>query len=65
MSVLYALDVRTADEQGRVLQALLDHIGDVVLDQLAQEEMNGADAPGADDEGGQEPPPPRRSGSLH
>ena len=65
MSVIYALDVRTADEQGRVVQALLDHIGDVVLDQLAQEEMDTAGAPGADDEGGQEPPPPRRSGSLH
>jgi hypothetical protein len=57
--------VRNADEQGRGLQALLDHIGDVVLDLLAKAEMNGADAPGADDEGGQEPPPPRRSGSLH
>ncbi len=65
MSVIYALDVRTADEQGRVVQALLDHIGDVVLDQLAQEDMDTAGAPGADDEGGQEPPPPRRSGSLH
>ena len=64
MAVLYALDVRTADEQGRVLQALLDHIGDVVLDQLAQEEINGGGS-AADDEGPGEPPPPRRSGSLH
>jgi len=64
MAVLYALDVRTADEQGRVLQALLDHIGDVVLDQLAQEEVDSASS-AADDEGPTEPPPPRRSGSLH
>ena len=54
------------DEQGRVLQALLDHIGDVVLDQLAQEEQDTTGVPGADDDDGEPtPPPPRRSGSLH
>ena len=30
LTVLYALDVRGAEEQGRVTQALLDYIGDVV-----------------------------------
>jgi hypothetical protein len=65
IAVIYALDVRAADEQGRVLQALLDHIGDVVLDQLAQEEQNTTGAAAGDDEGATEPAPPRRSGSLH
>ena len=65
IAVIYALDVRAADEQGRVLQALLDHIGDVVLDQLAQEEQDtGGTATGEDDAPAQ-PAPPRRSGSLH
>jgi hypothetical protein len=65
IGVIYALDVRGADEQGRVLQALLDHVGDVVLDQLAQEEFAAADAMVADEEGAPEPAPPRRGGSLH
>lgn len=65
IAVIYALDVRAADEQGRVLQALLDHIGDVVLDQLAQEEQNTTGAAAGDDDGATEPAPPRRSGSLH
>jgi len=67
IAVIYALDVRAADEQGRVLQALLDHIGDVVLDQLAQEEQNasGAAAGDPEDDAPPETAPPRRSGSLH
>ena len=42
LTVMYALDVRGAEEQGRVTQALLDYIGDVVLDQLAHDEANAA-----------------------
>jgi hypothetical protein len=65
IAVMWALDVRAADEQGRVLQALLDHVGDVVLDQLAQEEENASGQAATEDEGAPEPAPPRRSGSLH
>lgn len=65
IAVMWALDVQDADEQGRVLQALLDHVGGIVLDQLAleEEEMTGR---GQDAEEDAPPPPaPRRSGSLH
>ena len=65
MSVLYALDVRTADEQGRVLQALLDHVGGLVLDQLAIEEEDMQGQPAESDEAPPAPPSPRRGGSLH
>jgi len=65
IGVIFALDVRGADEQGRVLQALLDHVGDVVLDQLAQEEFAAAEAMMNDEDGVQDPVPPRRGGSLH
>lgn len=66
LTVIYTLDVREADEQGRVVQALLDYIGDVVMDQLAHDEQGAAGEPPADDE----PPapegfPPQRRGSLH
>ena len=64
ITIIYTLDVRGADEQGRVLQALLDQVGGIVLDQLAQEEMNAAGA-GEQDAGDSEPAPPRRGGSLH
>lgn len=40
IATIFALGVQEADEQGRVLQALLDYIGDVVLDQLAQAELD-------------------------
>ena len=59
MGALYALGVEDADEQGRVLQALLDYVGDLTLDQLAQAEMAA---------GGAAPPPEtkaRRGGPLH
>ena len=59
MGALYALGVEDADEQGRVLQALLDYVGDITLDQLAQAEMASGDAA---------PPPEvktRRGGPLH
>jgi len=64
LTVLYTLDVRAADEQGRVLQALLDYVGDVVLDQLAH------DAAGPPGEAGEEGTATeslaaRRGGSLH
>lgn len=66
LTVMYALDVRGAEEQGRVVQALLDYVGDVVLDQLAHDEASAA-GQSADEiehpEGGGLPP--RRSGSLH
>ena len=66
IAVIFALDVRGADEQGRVLQALLDHVGGLVLDQLAQDEMIAAEGPGGDDgEPGNSPPPSSRRGSLH
>lgn len=66
MAVIYALDVRGADEQGRVLQALLDHVGGLVLDQLAQEEMNAAGEFGAEGEDPDRPAPaPGGRGSLH
>jgi hypothetical protein len=66
LTVMYALDVRGAEEQGRVTQALLDHIGDVVLDQLAHDEANAAGQMQDDAETPDAPPaPPRRSGSLH
>lgn len=65
IAVMWSLDVQEADEQGRVLQALLDHVGGIVLDQLAleEEEMTGR-GQDADDET-PPPPAPRRSGSLH
>ena len=59
IAAIYALGVEEADEQGRVLQALLDYVGDVTLDQLAQAEMAQGEPPPAP------PVPPRRSGSLH
>jgi hypothetical protein len=66
LTVLYALDVRAADEQGRVLQALLDYIGDVVMEQLAHDEANAAGmSEPQEDPGPPEGMPPRRSGSLH
>jgi hypothetical protein len=66
LTVMYALDVRGAEEQGRVTQALLDHIGDVVLGQLAHDEANAAGQMQDDAETPDAPPaPPRRSGSLH
>ena len=40
LAVIYALGIKSADEQGRVVQALTDYIGDVVMDQLAQEELS-------------------------
>ena len=66
LTVIYTLDARAADEQGRVVQALLDYIGDVVMEQLAHDE-HGAGAPPPPEE---EPPtpegfPPQRRGSLH
>jgi hypothetical protein len=63
ITIIYTLDVRGADEQGRVLQALLDQVGGIVLDQLAQEEMNAAAE--QQEQGDTEPAPPRRGGSLH
>lgn len=66
IAVLYTLDVRGADEQGRVLQALLDHVGGMVLDQLAQDELNTAgEFGGESDPGADSPPSPGRRGSLH
>jgi hypothetical protein len=66
LTVIYTLDVRAADEQGRVVQALLDYIGEVVMDQLAHDEQGAPGEPGPDEE----PPapegfPPQRRGSLH
>ena len=66
LTVMYALDARGPEEQGRVAQALLDYIGDIVLDQLAHDEANGPAQPAEDTETPDTPPPPpRRSGSLH
>jgi hypothetical protein len=65
IAVIFSLDVHGADEQGRVLQALLDHIGGLVLDQLAQEEMNVAESQGNQDPEPGTPPPSGRRGSLH
>ena len=66
LTVMYALDVRGAEEQGRVTQALLDYIGDIVLDQLAHDEAHGSSPPAEEAETPDvPPPPPRRSGSLH
>ena len=65
LTVIYTLDVRAADEQGRVVQALLDYIGDVVMEQLAHDE-HATDAPPPDDEpSAPEGFPPQRRGSLH
>lgn len=64
LTVIYALDVRAADEQGRVLQALLDYVGDVVLDQLAHDAASGAPET-AEDATPADALPARRSGSLH
>lgn len=64
LTVIYALDVRAADEQGRVVQALLDYIGDVVMEQLAHDEASAGGEP-AEEQGPPEGLPPRRSGSLH
>jgi hypothetical protein len=64
LSVIYALDVRAADEQGRVVQALLDYMGDVVMEQLAHDEA-GVGGESAEDPGPPDGLPPRRSGSLH
>lgn len=63
IAAIYALNVQEPDEQGRVLQALLDYVGNVVLDQLAQDELVNGASPA-------EPSPippagPRRGGSLH
>ena len=65
LTVIYTLDVRAADEQGRVLQALLDYIGDVVMDQLAHDEHGAADQSPEDESSAPEGFPPQRRGSLH
>ena len=58
VAVILALGVREADEQGRVLQALLDYVGSITLDQLAQIEIaSGGNIPLS-------PEKPRR-GPLH
>jgi hypothetical protein len=65
IATMWALDVQAADEQGRVLQALLDHVGGLVLDQLAIEEEDMQGQPAESDEAPPAPPSPRRGGSLH
>ena len=65
IAAMWALDVQAADEQGRVLQALLDHVGGLVLDQLAIEEEDMQGQPAESDEAPPAPPSPRRGGSLH
>jgi hypothetical protein len=66
IAVIFTLDVHGADEQGRVLQALLDHVGGLVLDQLAQEEeMSAADEQREPDPEPGAAPPAGRRGSLH
>lgn len=66
LTVVYTLDVRAADEQGRVVQALLDYIGDVVMDQLAHDEQGaGGQPPPEEDPPATEGFPPQRRGSLH
>ena len=68
IAVIFALEVHGADEQGRVLQALLDHVGGLVLDQLAQEDMIAAEAEAEgeiDPESGSPALPSGRRGSLH
>ncbi len=62
IAAIYALGVEDADEQGRVMQALLDYIGDVSLDLLAQDAMaQEGEAPAS----APAPSTSRRSGSLH
>lgn len=65
IAAMWALDVQEADEQGRVLQALLDHVGGIVLDQLALEEEEAAGRSPDTSEDEVPAPAPRRSGSLH
>lgn len=66
LTVVYTLEVRAADEQGRVVQALLDYIGDVVMDQLAHDEQGASGETPPDDESpAPEGFPPQRRGSLH
>lgn len=62
IAAMWALDAQSPDEQGRVLQALLDHVGNLVLDQLAMEDEEMEGMPG---EGDDVPPPPRQGGMLH
>jgi len=64
IAVIYALGIQEADEQGRALQGLLDYVGDIVLDQLGQDEfasINAADEP----ESVPSITGSRRGGSLH
>lgn len=65
IAVMWALDVQEADEQGRVLQALLDHVGGLVLDQLALEEEEMAGGASESDDAPPAPPSPRKGGMLH
>jgi hypothetical protein len=67
LTVIYTLDVRAADEQGRVVQALLDYIGEVVMDQLAHDEHAAGGEKTPDEEPGTPEGgfPPQRRGSLH
>jgi hypothetical protein len=64
IGIIYTLDVQGADEQGRVMQALLDHVGAIVLDQLAHDEMSAAEQGG---EPASVPPAGTRrgGGSIH
>lgn len=69
LGLVYLLDIREADEQGRVVQALLDHVGGMVLDILAQDEMTAQQIiEYTEGEGGGAPPTGggrRGGGSLH
>ena len=70
LGIVYLLDVREADEQGRVVQALLDQIGGMVMDILAHEELDAGDLLSMPDQDDDDMPPPpsggrRGGGSLH
>ncbi len=65
IAVMWALDVQSPEEQGRVLQALLDHVGNLVLDQLAIEEEEMEGLPSEGDDAPPAPPGPRQGGLLH
>lgn len=70
LGIVYLLDVREADEQGRVVQALLDQIGGMVMDLLAQDELAASELLAMPDDNDDDLPPApsggrRGGGYLH
>ena len=65
LGLVYLMGARDPDTQGRTVQAALDHIGGLVLDLLAQDEIDASLTMQDGEPGGGMPPPTGRRGSLH